>query len=83
MGCTCAYNTDNANTKPMGIDEFEDKKIFHNAEGSKSTLQEDLIRMTSMSRISSQRSILLNNMKKTKESKEPMKIGNLDFRDYL
>lgn len=68
MGCTCSYNLDN---KIISLDEFNERMYG----SSKSQFNEDLLRVTSISRISSQRSIMLSNMKKAKEVKEVMKIG--------
>ena len=80
MGCTCGYNTDLHN-KPFNFEEFNEKRFDYNYDPNKlASFQEELIRVTSMSRISSQRSVLLSNIKKVKDQKEPMKIGNLmDF----
>mmetsp|Transcript_26878 Transcript_26878/g.27918 ORF Transcript_26878/g.27918 Transcript_26878/m.27918 type:complete len:255 (+) Transcript_26878:16-780(+) len=78
MGCTCGYNTDN---KTYGFDECNDKKF--NPDPSKQTLNDDLIRVTSMSRISSQRSVMLNNLKRNKEQREPMKIDIIGFADQI
>lgn len=72
MGCTCGYQTEN---RGFPFEEHQEKEMNHDT--SKHTLNEDMMRISSMSRISSQRSILLNNIKKTKEQKEPMKIGTI------
>jgi len=75
MGCTCGYQ--GIDNKAYGFEEYEKRSLAQQShiDGSKSNLNEDMMRITSMSRISSQRSILLKNMKKQKEMKEPMKIG--------
>ena len=73
MGCACGYA------------HLDDKQNFYeevdknyNHDGSKSNLppKDELVRITSMSRISSQRSMMLKTIKKKdKANKEPMKIG--------
>ena len=60
MGCACGYNLDN---KVISLEEFNDRMYS----SSKSQLNDDLLRVTSISRISSQRSLMLMNMKKVKE----------------
>lgn len=70
MGCACGYNLDN---KVISLEEFNDRMYS----SSKSQLNDDLLRVTSISRISSQRSLMLMNMKKVKELKEQMKIGKI------
>lgn len=79
MGCTCGYNND-LNSKTFGIEDYE-RKIINNQ--NKNLLQDELMRITSMSRISSQRSIMLNSLKKAKEMREPMKIGKQTNNDNL
>ena len=75
MGCTCTY----ANLDNKQIYDEIDKN--YNNDGSKSNLppKDELIRITSMSRISSQRSMMLKSIKKQKVNKEPMKIGKLNI----
>lgn len=74
MGCACGYaNLDDKQT--YGYEEVDKN---YNYDGSKSNLppKDELVRITSMSRISSQRSMMLKTIKKKdKTNKEPMKIG--------
>lgn len=79
MGCTCGYQ--GIDNKNLGFEEFQERKsqahLYY--QSSRSNMNEEMMRITSMSRISSQRSVMLKNLKKQKENKEPMKIGKFSL----
>lgn len=71
MGCTCAYSEDASNI-PFTFEE--NKKHIINSKSKKNFNNEELLRITSMSRISSQRSMSINAFKKA-EAISNIKIG--------
>jgi hypothetical protein len=71
MGCTCAYNEDTSNI-PFTFEE--NKKHIISSISKKNFNNEELLRITSMSRISSQRSMSINAFKKS-EAISNIKIG--------
>lgn len=79
MGCTCTYS----NIDGKGINPFDEDHYTIDYSQNYSSIPKEMTRMTSMSRLSSQRSVILKNFKLKKERIETMKVDLLLLSDLI